>query len=251
MRTKPQTHTDGRPHGPEPARSLIAALLLAIAACVSNASPSSAQTAGPLGSVTVAGTNLGDGTNIAIAGAVTYRFGRVLGLGIELTAVPTLTPEPPDFVNTIADVGGYIGGPSGLIFPPPTFPSYRYEQDGGRAVIFTTNLRVEIPTLSPRVLPYVVAGGGAATVKEEFTLTFQYPEIIIQSPVGPVPVSRMRSVSQPISNSFNSLALTLGGGVSFRWTEHLWLDADLRYLALLGVRDVHVSRFGGGLSIRF
>jgi opacity protein-like surface antigen len=254
MPTKPQTRTNG-PRRPELTRTSILVLVLAFAAGAMSASPASAQsTSGPLGTVTVAGTNLGDGTSVAISGAAAYRFGRVLGLGIEVTAVPTLTaepPEPPEFLDAAADITGYIGAPSSLIFPPIRFPTYRFEEDGGRAVIFTTNLRLEIPTLSSRVLPYAVAGGGVATVREQFTLTVDYPEFIIQSPIGPVPISGRRSFSQPISNSFNSLALTLGGGVSFRWTDHLWVDADLRYFALLGDEDVHVSRIGGGLSYRF
>jgi opacity protein-like surface antigen len=249
MPTKPQTRTNG-PHRPELTRIAIVALLLALAGGALSASPASAQSAaGPLGSVTVAGTNLGDGTSFAISGAAGYRFGRVLALGIELTAVPTLTGEAPELYNIAADVSGSLEA-IGLIYPP-IFPTYRFEEDGGRAMIFTTNLRLEIPTLSPRVLPYVVAGGGVATVKEQYTLTVEYPEFVIQSPTAPVSIPTTRSSSQPVSNSFNSLALTLGGGVSFRWTDHLWVDADLRYFALLGDEDVHVSRFGGGLSYRF
>jgi opacity protein-like surface antigen len=218
-----------------------------------SASPAFAQPAsGPLASVTVAGTNIGDGTGVAITGGMTYRFNRVIGLGVEVTAVPTFTPEQPDFVvNTgssfrYSNVGPTSGIPTSVVIAP-TF----YEPDDGRAVIFTTNLRLEIPTTSRRVLPYVVAGGGAGTVKEHFTRTVEYPDFFVPSFDGPVPIRRRLSFSQPVTNSFTSLALTLGGGVSFGWTEHLWVDADLRYLALLADRDRHVTRFGGGLSYRF
>jgi opacity protein-like surface antigen len=251
MRTKQQTRTTGR-RRPESTRTSVVALVVAIAGVFLSGSAVSAQpAAGPLGSVIVGGTNIGDGTSPAISGAVAYRFGRVLGLGIELTAVPTLTPEQPEFFANTASGIGAVGGAVSTVFPPIAIPAYRLEEEGGRAVVFTTNLRLEIPTLSPRVLPYVVAGGGVGTVKEQFTLTVQYPEVIIQSPVGPVPISRARSISEPLSNSSTNLALTLGGGVSFRWTDRLWIDADLRYFALLGDPDVHVSRGGGGLSYRF
>jgi opacity protein-like surface antigen len=236
-------------------RTSILALVLAIAGGATSASPAYAQSAaGPLASVAVAATNIGDGTSVAISGAAAYRFNRVLGLGVEVTAVPTLTAEPPDLpviLDAPAGLTRYIDVPSSILIYPPPFPTYRFEEDGGRAVIFTTNLRLEIPTVSARVLPYVVAGGGVATMREQFTLTVDYPDFVIQLPDGPIPISARRSVSQPISNSFNSLALTLGGGVSFRWTDHLWIDGDLRYFALLADRDMHVSRFGGGLSYRF
>jgi Outer membrane protein beta-barrel domain len=252
MPTKPQTRMNG-PRRPELTRTSILALVLAIAGCSMSASTAFAQS-GPLASVAVAATNIGDGTSVAISGAAAYRFNRVLALGVEVTAVPTLTaepPEPPVILDALGGITRYIDVPSSILIYPPPFPTYRFEEDGGRAVIFTTNLRLEIPTVSARVLPYVVAGGGVATMREQFTLTVDYPDFVIQAPDGPIPISARRSVSQPISNSFNSLALTLGGGISFRWTDHLWVDGDLRYFALLADRDMHVSRFGGGLSYRF
>lgn len=205
---------------------------------------------GPIASVTVSGANIEAGTSIAVAGAVTYKFNSALGLGIELTSIPSLTPETPAVPQV------RLERPSTSIFPPPVItPIVRYTGSGGRATIFTTNVRLEIPTTTTRVIPFVTAGGGLANVRDELELRVDFPEVIIQS-FGAVPSTAplrpiRSSMSQKIRQSTTDLALTLGGGASIRATEHLWFDADLRYFSLMGARDRNVGRFGGGVSYRF
>jgi hypothetical protein len=127
MPTKPQTRMNG-PRRPELTRTSILALVLAIAGCSMSASTAFAQS-GPLASVAVAATNIGDGTSVAISGAAAYRFNRVLALGVEVTAVPTLTaepPEPPVILDALGGITRYIDVPSSILIYPPPFPTYRF-----------------------------------------------------------------------------------------------------------------------------
>jgi opacity protein-like surface antigen len=235
------------PRTPDSIRRTRALIVFALLASALGRAPAAAQTTttGPLASVAVFGSSVGDGTSAGVTGGVAYRFNRALAFGIEVTAVPSLTPgDPTPGANGRLEESFVATGGSVSIFPPVIVPIYRYEEEGGRAAIFTTNVRLEIPLASPRVLPYVIGGGGISTVREQFTLTVEYPDFVIQSfPVRPF--------SQTITQSATDLALTLGGGISFRATDHLWIDADLRYFALLGHVDRHIGRFGGGVSYRF
>jgi opacity protein-like surface antigen len=219
--------------------------------CVSTPATAAASE-GPLAAVAVSATTIESGTSTALSASAGYQFNSVFGLGVELTFVPSLnsdTPLPVDLqLPELLDTGG-IGT---AIYPLPIpRPIVSYSAGDGRATVFTTNLRLEIPTTSGRLVPFVVAGGGVGTVREEFTIDWRYPDVIIQSPGGPLPIVPSRSISQPSSRVFTDLALTLGGGVSVRAADRLWIDADLRYLALVGARDLHVGRFGGGVSYRF
>ena len=118
-------------------------------------------------------------------------------------------------------------------------PARQYPTDG-RATIFTTNVRLEIPTMTARVIPYVVGGGGVANVKESFTITLPVPSGI------PVVIP-----ARPVTQSSTDMVLTLGGGVSMLVSAHLSIDVDLRYLRLVANRDRNVGRFGVGFSYRF
>ena len=206
--------------------------------------------AGPLVSGTVSAARIEEGTSVAATGAFTYQFNRAVGLGIELTYIPSLKPDVPLIPEILATE---LAAPSvsTTIFPAPiVLPRYIYSADGGHSTIFSTNLRLEIPTTSARMLPYVIAGGGVGTVKENVVLTVDYPDVVIQSG-GALGLTPIRSISQRFGHSFTDLALTLGGGVSFRTTEHLWIDVDLRYLGMFGDKNLHVGRFGGGVTYRF
>ena len=113
---------------------------------------------------------------------------------------------------------------------------------GGRATIFTTNARIDLPTLTTRVSPYVVGGGGVANLKERFTIA------------GPASVAGSIPVVIPpraATQSSTALALTLGGGVSLLAARHLSVDIDLRYARLIASHDLNITRFGVGLSYRF
>jgi opacity protein-like surface antigen len=108
-----------------------------------------------------------------------------------------------------------------------------------------------VPTISTRFIPYAVAGGGVANVKESvdavIALSSQLPSI--------VPGIDLPAIYPPIPYSYRlsttSLALTLGGGVSVMAGEHISIDVDLRYLRLLDTRNRNIGRFGGGASYRF
>jgi opacity protein-like surface antigen len=192
----------------------------------------------------------------AVAGAFTYMFTNAVGLGVEVTWVPTLTPELP----MVPDLFPATGSSGAAIFPPiPILPTLSYSDTGGRAVIMSTNLRLAVPTRSSRFTPYVMAGGGVATIKEEWTATLSLPDVVIQS-FGDLAAfgsttfpfySMFNPISVPVSRTFTSLALTAGGGVSINLNRQWSADVDLRYLALLGSRDLHVGRYGGGVSYKF
>jgi len=223
---------------------MLTGALLALAA-LSYARPAAAAE-GALASVNVAATAIGDGISPAVTGAFAYQFTDVVGLGVEVMWVPTLTPKVPALFDAIDAIQRI--SPFG--FPQP---GIRFSGDGGRAVIVTSNVRLQLPTASGRLVPYVIAGGGVGTVREERSIEFNipassFPADSLFAGLPPVPAF---TGSYPISNSFTDLALTLGGGVNIYTTSRLAIDVDLRYLALLGARDVHIGRFGGGITYKF
>ncbi len=176
-----------------------------------------------------------DITSPALAASVSYRFNRSFGLGVELTHMPDLAGDLP---------------------ARGRFDALTLERDT-RATMFTTNVRLEIPTLSARVLPYVVGGGGVASVRSEFEVNYlaidgRMPGLPSIRP-GMDPGRALSILPGPpfIENSRTSMVLTLGGGASFLLSDHVSLDADLRVLSLLGTRDRTIGRFGGGVSYRF
>jgi opacity protein-like surface antigen len=163
----------------------------------------------------VAATSIGTKTEASVAGTVGYRMNRFLGFGLELTAMPTVKPDAATFA------GPTVSGTD------------------GRAIVFTTNVRVERP-MSARLVPYLVGGGGVANVKEIFAVTPSGP------PGIPVVVA-----PQSVTRSSTDLTLTAGGGVSLMMTGHASIDVDLRYLRFIGDRDQNVGRYGVGFSFRF
>jgi hypothetical protein len=60
-----------------------------------------------------------------------------------------------------------------------------------------------------------------------------------------------RILTQPLSTSSVGLALTLGGGVGIRATEHLRIDADLRLIRIMDDDDKNVGRFGVAVGYGF
>ena len=111
----------------------------------------------------------------------------------------------------------------------------------GQAIVFTTNVRIELRPVATRFIPYVVGGGGVASVKDNFTVTL------------PVAVPGIPVVIQPqaVTQSSTNLALTAGGGASIVMTDHVSVDVDVRYMRLIASRDLNVGRFGIGLRYRF
>lgn len=199
---------------------------------------------GAIASGTVSAAAIESRTKTAVAGALGYRFNRAIGFEVEVTWMPTITPDVATLSgSTIIAATGTTGGVSSFTFGSPGGIS----PADGRAVVFATTIRIEIPTTARRVVPYVVGGGGVASLREGFTVTFPRPLAPAGVPIPNLPVIAPQSVTQ----SSTDLALTLGGGASLLATDHLSIDADLRYFRFLGNRDLNVGRFGLGASWRF
>lgn len=168
-------------------------------------------------------------TATAVSGSIGYRFNRVFGLGVEATHLMGLEAGPrADRLDRIADLDS-------------------------AATMFTTNVRVEIPTLSRRVIPYVVGGGGVARVQTDIELDI--PDARLQNrPTGPA-FDLRAPFGRPGPDRFRaggtSMVFTIGGGTSILLTDRLAIDADLRLQALLGGRDRNIGRFSVGASYRF
>lgn len=181
------------------------------------AAPAHAQ--GALVQGTVAAAVSGDDTSAAFGGAVGYRFNRVLGLGVDISHVTGVEPR-----------FAHINLPRG-------------NDADGSATVFTTNVRVEIPTVSQRIIPYVVGGGGVASVTQSYGVVYEY---LVNLGLSIVP-------GAPTTIDFTSvnMALTLGGGASFLISDRVSVDADLRILSFFGDAERNIGRFGGGVSYRF
>jgi opacity protein-like surface antigen len=180
---------------------------------------------------TIAAMNMESSTDLSFSGTFGYQFSRVVGLEIEATAVPDLTSEP----FPIAVI---------LIYPGP-----RIENQDGRAIIFSTNVRAHIPTTTTRLDPYFVAGGGVASLRRTADLVYSGISPVATGTVG-MPVLRV-PFTQPIRESTTDMALTLGGGIGVRVARRLFVDADLRMFRLLGQEDRNAGRFGVGVRYRF
>jgi opacity protein-like surface antigen len=248
MRTKPPmlstAPSTGKQMGPTPHLVVLAFGLILTG-------PVRAQSVeGGTASVIVSGTTIDGGASLGIAGAIGYRFTSTFGISVELTAVPSFNPELPAAPTPVP-----LGSVGGIVFPAP---SYSFSGEEGHATIFTANLRLEMPTGFRRLVPYVIGGAGVGHVREEFTVAVSYPPRILTSLPGIPPTPGLPTTTiylPPIalesSRASTGLAVTFGGGISRLLAEHWSLDADLRYLAVLGNRDLHIGRFGGGVSYRF
>jgi opacity protein-like surface antigen len=211
-------------------------VLIAAGALVLVSSPASAQSSsGALASGSVAAAVAGNGTDVSLAGSLGYRFNRVIGLGVELTWIKLKTADStttPDPYTTIIVSGS-----------------------GANTLFYTTNVRIEIPTTTRRILPYAVGGGGIASTITHETVTIRSspPVPLVPSPpIGillPIPVPP--PVSRAETSSTTGLGLTLGGGVSFLATDHVAVDIDLRAFYIRGSQSGSIGRFGVGASYRF
>jgi opacity protein-like surface antigen len=179
------------------------------------------------------GVAVADSQNdLDVTASAGYRFNRAFGLGVELTMIPSLPRNLPNY-----------------------YPFVRIDNPGGSITAFTTNVRLEIPTTPARIVPYVVMGGGVANVKESAEVVIAGStldvrvlglEPSIASLIFPPP-----DVRSPFTVSTTDLALTVGGGVSILAIHGMSIDVDLRYLHLMGTEDRGVGRFGAGVSYRF
>ena len=183
----------------------------------------------------VAATTIESKAEPAVAVGMGYRVNRFVGFGVEMTSVPALRPEPATLRSaTIIDSVGSAAVLNSVVGPTVS-------AGDGRAIVFTTNVRVELSPIARRVLPYLVGGGGIAEIKNSFTVSL------------PLPVAGIPVVIQPqaVTQASTDLALTAGGGVGILMTDHVSVDVDLRYLRLIGNRDLNVGRFGIGFRYRF
>jgi opacity protein-like surface antigen len=213
-----------------PARLTVAVWILMLLASPARAQPDS----GAIASGSSAAAVVNGRANVSVAGSLGYRFNRVIGLGVELTWMPTLKPALASNL-------------------PSPYASIAYSDPSGDALFFTTNVRIEIPTTSRRVIPFAIGGGGVASTTQRYTLTVVplLPVFPVGVPVGVVtPPIILPIQSRPVSTS-TGLALTLGGGVSMLVTDHLSIDVDLRSLYIRGNSSSAIGRFGVGASYRF
>ena len=210
------------------------------------AAPASAQKDdGGIASATVSAMSIADGVSASIAGSMGYRFNPIVALGIELTFVPRLTPDIHEIPIPLLSAYEF----NGVSYPGPAIT---IRGDGGHATLFTTNLRLTIPTRSRRISPYFIGGAGAGTVTDELHQTIVYPPIRLAVPSSPIVVFPLPPpVSQSIARTTTDFVATLGGGVSLLTGDHWAFDVDARYVGLLGSRDLHIGRYGGGISYRF
>ena len=226
-------------------RGAFSVILLSWMCCA--ATTASAQpTQGAIVSGDISAFAVDSNTDLSFSVMAGYRFNRVFGLGVEVTAVPSLSPTFSSYWPVRA-----------LPFRAPQFAD-------GQAIVFTANVRLEIPTISTRVIPFLVAGGGVANIKESLDVIILpaaiFSEVVINAPgsVSSVPVGSPTLPTifpppyvDPYVLSSTDLALTIGGGASIMATEHLSVDVDLRYLRVVAATDRNVGRFGAGASYRF
>jgi hypothetical protein len=210
---------------------------IAIVGLLTSAMPARAQSApGAVVSGSVAATVFGSGTEPSVSGAISYRMNSVLGFGIEATWLPSLPGDIPDMSDS----------PYLAIWIRPT------ESD---AVFFSTNVRLEIPTQSQRIVPFVVGGGGVASFTHRYALGFPdlpvYPTLPTLESPSVINVSLRETLPEAYSSSSTNLMLTLGGGVSLLMTQHVALDIDLRTIYVRGQSNGTIGRFAVGASYRF
>ena len=234
-----------------------ASILLCLVAFPAAASAQTDRGASAGGSVSA--TNMDSHTSWSFSGSFEYRVNRVAGFEIEATAAPSLQSDFPGVSilsstsSLISSTGGFTFTDSSIptrlvttIFPPP-----RFDNQQSRAVFFTNNIKVHIPTTADRVDPYFVAGGGIANVRRTADFV-QDPIILTGLPPGIVlPPSLLQPRITPLRASSTSLALTVGGGAAFRVWSHAWIEADLRMFRMLGTEDQNAGRFGVGMRYRF
>lgn len=203
-------------------RTLATALTLGLLALLTGSHAAHAQGAIVSGSVSAASAN--DDTSPAFGGAITWRTNRVLGFGVELSHIRGLGHDEARIACCGTDITT-------------------------RTTVFTTNVRLEIPTISPRVIPFVIAGGGMAAGTTRYPV--MYAQLEAASRIGANTVPIMPGPGW-VDSSGSSMALTLGGGASFLITPHVSVDVDLRVLHTKGDNgNGNLGRFGGGVSYRF
>ena len=226
-------------------RRILPFTALILATCATSAPADEAS--GPFASGVFAATVTGSKSHPSVGGSFGYRFNSVLGLEVELTAVPKFEPRLDG--NQVIAFGTAPADQAGRGV------SIVDRDRDGRAVFLTTNFRVAIPAGVRRVAPYFIAGGGLASLRQTERIRILSP-IPLRMPGAPSGGTVSTPAIFPVpsfsfSRSTTDLLLGLGGGVSFLLGKGLSLDADLRYYRVLSARDTNIGRFGMGVGYRF
>ncbi|MFN7980922.1 MAG: outer membrane beta-barrel protein [Vicinamibacterales bacterium] len=204
----------------------LAVVSVAAVACVAPAVARPAFAQGVVAQGIVAATQSNSHTSPTVSGSVGYQFNQVFGLGVELT-----------HMRSFDDTSNY--------------PYYCCGTNKGHATLFTTNVRLDIPTLSRKVVPYVIGGGGVAALTQTYDVVYASPVADLAALTGTNVVSPTILPGPALTYTTTSMALTLGGGASIAMTRRLAIDADLRATRIMGNNTQTVGRFGVGVSVRF
>jgi opacity protein-like surface antigen len=222
-------------------RLFVCAIAIACMPGVARAQDRSASVAGG-----VSAFNMDAHTSVAYTASADFRFTHVLGLELEGTFVPSLNAPYPG--RDLLARTGAVDSVFSTISIVPILPLFTVSNEGGRVAIWSNNVRVAIPTTAARIEPFFVAGGGVAAIRHTADATLSLPSFDIGIPG----LSQgARTFTEPLSTSSVGLALTLGGGVGVRATEHLRIDADLRLIRIMDDDDKNVGRFGVAVGYRF
>ena len=169
----------------------------------------------------------------AISGAVGYQMNRAFALEIELFGVPAFDPQLPVVLPAL--------------YPPPVF-----DDEEGSLITFTTNVRLEAPTLHPRLLPFVTMGGGFGSRTQSYRIVYPGIPFSILPPLTGLPATVIRpGASYPTNDSRTNALLMVGSGLSVLWTDHLSIDFDARLMKFLGYDGGYLGRIGAGATYRF
>ena len=210
---------------------------------VAAASPVASQDQGATVAAAVSATGMESTTTFSFSGSAGYQLMRVVAFEIEATAVPRV--KLPLRAASPVPLASAPGGISSVSVLTAAYPGLVLQPTNGRAVIFTSNIRVQLPTPATRITPFFVAGGGVATVRRTVDITLP----VLQLPRGvAIPV---RPITQRVTTSATDLALTIGGGVDVRLAAEVAIFGDLRYFRLLADQDSNIGRGGAGVRYRF
>lgn len=198
---------------------------------LSLAVPRLALAQGALAHASVAAAMSDGETSPAFGGGATWMFNHAFGFGVELSHLPSLSSSTPRM---------YCCG--------------IFDDIDSSATVFTTNVRLEVPTTSRKIIPFVTAGGGVAAVTQSYSVIYALAADAAErlgSPVGLLNTIPILPGPADVDYTNTNMALTLGGGASFLVTDHVGIDADLRVLHIMGNDSRNVGRFGAGVSYRF
>lgn len=231
----------------------------ALALVLVTAAAASAQEAGAVVAGGISVTAMSSTNSLTFSGSGGYRFNRYIGLEVEVTTVPTLKASFRDAAGPVIQIGTSDGSAvTGAILTlggtsaSAIYPGLSYTNQNGRAVFFTNNVRVEMPTASERLTPFFVAGGGVVNVRQTADLVLPIAITLPQNVPGTILLPPgLRTITDHFSASATDIALTIGGGIAVKFASHASIDADLRYYRILGETDRNVGRFGVGVRYRF